>query len=59
MLFFFLFLLSIYVLCIYPTTEIDNERVFVENMLRLQELNRKQIKQELMNELAPMCTSTG
>jgi hypothetical protein len=59
MLFFFLFLLSIYVLCIYPTTRIDNERVFVENMLRLQELNRKQIKQELMNELAPVCTSTG
>jgi len=58
MLFFFLFVVSIYLLCIYPTTEIDNycnrERVFVQNMLHLQELNRKQIKEELMEELAPV-----
>jgi len=56
MLFFFLFVVSIYLLCMYPTTEIDNynERVFVQNMLHLQELNRKQIKEELMEELAPV-----
>jgi hypothetical protein len=30
----------------------DNERVFVKNMLRLQEINREIIKNEIMKELS-------
>lgn len=57
----FIFLLFFYFVFIYPLIEIDNyyrqreyennKRVFVENMLRLQELNRKMVIEELKTDL--------